>query len=57
METSKQYDTLIAICTIRLLKGIANVQDIKILKNHIDVLIDNPVLVKALYKAHSKSEA
>ena len=57
MKTSKQYDTLIAICTIRLLKGIANVQDIKILTNHVDVLVGDPKILKNLYKAHSKSKA
>ena len=57
MKTSKQYDTLIAICTIRLLKGIANVHDIKILTNHVDVLVGDPKILKNLYKAHSKSKA
>ncbi len=57
MKTSKEYDILIAISIVRLLKGRENVQDIQILQQHVEALVDNPKIVKSLYKIHHKSEA
>ena len=56
MKTSEQYDTLIAICIIKSLKGNANVQDMKILQKHAAALINNDEVVKTLYKMHSWSK-
>ena len=56
MKTSEQYDTLIAICIIKSLKGTANVQDMKILQKHASALINNDEVVKTLYKMHSPSK-
>lgn len=57
MKTSKQYDTLVAICIVKLLKGTANVQDMKILQEHVEALVYDADDVKALYKLHNRSEA
>jgi hypothetical protein len=57
MNTSQQYDTLIAICIIKKLNGTANVQDMQILQKHAAALIGDDKIVKALYKIHKKVEA
>jgi hypothetical protein len=57
METSTQYDTLIAICIIKSLKGTANVQDMKILQEHVTALIPDEPTVKYLYRLHGRKKA